>query len=109
MLIFVYVYLNNFNIWIFPFSTSSHIDDNKLRYIDVLKTAVAIQSVSAWPEKRGEIQRMVEWTADKLKALGTEIELVDIGVEHLPSGKTIPLPNVLFGALGKVSRYLEIF
>lgn len=77
------------------------IDENKLKYIDVLKTAVAIQSVSAWPEKRGEIQRMMEWTADKLKALGTEIEMVDIGKQTLPNGKSIPLPNVIFGTLGK--------
>lgn len=45
---------------------------------------------------------MVEWTAEKLKDLGSEIEFVDIGEQILPGGKTIPLPNVLFGTLGKV-------
>jgi len=76
------------------------VDKNKSQYIDALKTAVAIQSVSAWPDKRNEIQRMVEWTADKLRSLGTDIELVDIGKQHLPNGKLIPLPNVIFGTLG---------
>ncbi|XP_073847644.1 cytosolic non-specific dipeptidase 2 [Musca autumnalis] len=79
----------------------SFVDENKDKYIDVLKTAVAIQSVSAWPDKRGEIQRMVEWTADKLKALGAEVELADIGEQELVGGKKIPLPNVILADLGK--------
>ncbi|XP_013109891.2 cytosolic non-specific dipeptidase [Stomoxys calcitrans] len=79
----------------------SFIDENKSKYIDVLKTAVAIQSVSAWPDKRAEIQHMVEWTAEKLKALGTEIEFADIGEQQLADGKKIPLPNVILGDLGK--------
>ncbi|XP_005177133.1 cytosolic non-specific dipeptidase [Musca domestica] len=79
----------------------SFVEENKAKYIDVLKTAVAIQSVSAWPDKRGEIQRMVEWTADKLKALGAEIELADIGQQTLVGGKKIPLPNVILADLGK--------
>lgn len=42
---------------------------------------------------------MVEWTAKKLEALGTETELKDIGDQTLPDGSTIPLPPVLFGSL----------
>ncbi|XP_061386537.1 cytosolic non-specific dipeptidase-like [Musca vetustissima] len=79
----------------------SFVDENKSKYIDVLKTAVAIQSVSAWPDKRGEIQRMMEWTADKLKALGAEVELADIGEQELVDGKKIPLPKVILADLGK--------
>lgn len=45
---------------------------------------------------------MVEWTADKLKALGAEIELADIGQQTLVNGNRIPLPNVILGDLGKV-------
>ncbi|XP_061386530.1 cytosolic non-specific dipeptidase-like [Musca vetustissima] len=77
------------------------VDENKSNYIDVLKTAVAIQSVSAWAHKRDETQRMVEWTAEKLIALGAEVELVDIGEEELPGGQKIPLPNVILAELGK--------
>lgn len=66
-----------------------------------MKTACGIQSVSAWPDKRGEIDQMVDWTAEKLKALGTEIELADVGKQTLPSGQVIPLPKVLLGTLGK--------
>lgn len=43
---------------------------------------------------------MVEWTAEKLKTLGTTVEFRDVGIQELPDGKKIPLPPVLFGTLG---------
>lgn len=79
-----------------------HIDQNKARYIDVLKEAVAIKSVSAWPETRQDIVRMVDWTADKLKALGGTVELADVGDQELHDGRKIKLPPVLLGTLGNV-------
>lgn len=81
---------------------NSHVDANKARYIETLKEAVAIKSVSAWPDSRPDVQKMVEWTAAKLKALGTEIELADLGTQTLPDGKTLPLPKAILGILGKV-------
>jgi len=62
---------------------------------------VRIQSVSAWPKNRGEIDRVVEWTAYRLRTLSSEIELVDVGQQILPSGQIIHLPKVLLGTLGK--------
>ncbi|KAH8361679.1 hypothetical protein KR084_011451, partial [Drosophila pseudotakahashii] len=84
-----------------PQSPFSFVDSKKGDYIEALKTVVGIQSVSAWADKRGEIDRMVNWTADRLKALGAEIELADVGQQTLPSGQIIPLPKVLLGTLGK--------
>lgn len=66
---------------------------------------MAIRSVSAWPETRDEIQKMIEWTKRKLEALGTSIELVDIGNQTLSDGKVIKLPNVILGQLGNVSVF----
>lgn len=40
---------------------------------------------------------MVEWTAEKLRKLGVEVSLRDVGQQTLPDGKKIPLPPVLFG------------
>ncbi|XP_046809913.1 cytosolic non-specific dipeptidase-like isoform X3 [Lucilia cuprina] len=80
------------------------IDDNKSKYIDALRTAVAIQSVSVWPEKREEVNRMVRWTEDKLKELGAETRLADIGKETLANGEEIPLPKVLLATIGKDSK-----
>lgn len=61
----------------------SYVDKHKEEYIKTLEEAVAIQSVSACPEKRGETIRMVNWTADRLKKLGASLELCDIGNEVL--------------------------
>ncbi|XP_037822686.1 cytosolic non-specific dipeptidase-like [Lucilia sericata] len=77
------------------------IDDHKSKYIDALRTAVAIPSVSVWPEKREEVERMVRWTEDKLKELGAETRLADIGKETLANGEEIPLPKVLLATIGK--------
>lgn len=48
-----------------------------------LATWVAIQSVSAWPEKRGEIRRMMEVAAADIQQLGGSVELVDIGKQKV--------------------------
>ncbi|KAK3886228.1 hypothetical protein Pcinc_009610 [Petrolisthes cinctipes] len=78
-----------------------YIDDNKTRFIDVLREAVAIKSVSAWPETRGEITRQMEWAKAKLEALGAQCSLKDIGTQTMPDGQKIGLPPVLLGQLGK--------
>ncbi|XP_046413726.1 cytosolic non-specific dipeptidase isoform X1 [Neodiprion fabricii] len=78
----------------------SHIDAHKSDYIEALREAVAIKSVSAWPDKRNDIVRMMEWAEKKLKELGSTTELVDIGKQTLPDGKQIPLPPILLGDLG---------
>lgn len=47
---------------------------------------------------------MVNWTAEKLKALGASIELADVGTQTLPDGRVLPLPKVILAKLGKVSK-----
>lgn len=76
------------------------IDKNKAKYIDNLAKAVAIKSVSAAPEHRPEITKMMHWMGDELKALGAAIEYVDIGSQTMPDGTVLPLPPVLMGELG---------
>jgi len=76
------------------------IDDNKEKYIQNLSKAVAIKSVSAWPETRDEIGKMMKWMGDELKGLGSDIEYVDIGSQTLPDGTVLKLPPVLMGELG---------
>lgn len=65
--------------------------------------SVAIKSVSAWPDSRPDLFRMVEWTAEKLKTLGVKVELADVGFETLPDGRKLALPKVILGDLGNVS------
>ncbi|XP_023028441.1 cytosolic non-specific dipeptidase 2 [Leptinotarsa decemlineata] len=77
-----------------------YVEDNKQKFIENLKEAVAIESVSAWAHKRGEIRKMVEHTAKQLKKLGLTTDIRDIGSQTLPDGTTLPLPPVLFATLG---------
>lgn len=79
----------------------SYIDDHSQEYVDRLAEAVAIQSVSSWPDKRGEVIKMVEKVADDLKKLGATIELADIGKQTLTDGTELPLPPVILGHLGE--------
>lgn len=78
----------------------SYIDDHKTEYINNLREAVAIKSVSAWPDHRDEIIKMMKWAETRLKDLGVTTELADIGKQTLLDGSEIPLPPVLLGTLG---------
>lgn len=80
----------------------SHIDANKIKYIDALREAVAIKSVSAWPAYRPDLSKMVHWTADKLKELGATVELADVGLETIYDGCPLALPEIILGSLGSV-------
>ena len=42
-----------------------------------------MQSVSAWPEKRGEIKKMMEMAAKDIERLGGTVEMVDIGKQKV--------------------------
>lgn len=46
---------------------------------------------------------MVDWTAAKLKALGAQVELAELGEQTLHDGTKIQLPKAILGQLGNVS------
>ncbi|NWJ00881.1 CNDP2 dipeptidase, partial [Crypturellus undulatus] len=77
-----------------------YIDDHQDLYVERLAQWVAIQSVSAWPEKRAEIRHMMEVAAKDIERLGGTTQLVDLGQQQLPDGSEIPLPPILLGKLG---------
>ncbi|XP_037908084.1 cytosolic non-specific dipeptidase-like [Hermetia illucens] len=77
-----------------------YIEIHKEIYIENLRAACEIKSVSATPELREEIDKMVNWMALKLRERGAFVELADIGFETLPSGEKIPLPKVILATLG---------
>ena len=61
-------------------------DAHKNVYIDNLAAAVEIKSVSAWPECRPEIVKMVKWMGSELEKCGATIEYCDVGMQDLPDG-----------------------
>ncbi|KAF5295503.1 hypothetical protein FQR65_LT10491 [Abscondita terminalis] len=80
------------------------IDENRSTYIKNLAEAVAIRSISGQESRRKETCAMVDWTAERLRALGFEVFLNDIGTQTLPNGHSIPLPPVLQATLGRDPR-----
>ena len=76
------------------------IDEQKQEWIRLLSEAVAIKSVSAWPDTRDEVFRMVHWFADLLQAQGAVLEVVDNGSQTLPDSRVLPLPPIILGSLG---------
>jgi len=48
------------------------INTNRDRYITELKTYLAIPSISALPEHKGDVRRAAEWTRDELTRVGLE-------------------------------------
>lgn len=77
-----------------------HIEANKSSYLEMLKEAVAIPSVSAWPDHRQHVITMANWMADRLMQLGVAVNMCDIGSQTLPDGRKLPLPPLVFGQLG---------
>ncbi|XP_076450715.1 cytosolic non-specific dipeptidase-like [Babylonia areolata] len=77
-----------------------HIDEKQEYYVDRLREAVAVKSVSAWPETRPEIRRMVEWVKELLEKVGAKCSLEELGEQTLPDGSKLELPPVLTGQLG---------
>jgi len=76
------------------------IDEHKEEYIKNLGDAIEIKSVSAWPNVRDEIVKMVESVGDMVKAMGGSVEYCDVGMQTLPDGSKLKLPPVLMGHLG---------
>ncbi len=55
-----------------------YIHTNRDRFVEELKTYLAIPSVSALPEHAGDIRRCAEWTAEEMRRIGLEhVRLID--------------------------------
>ncbi|OXA59701.1 Cytosolic non-specific dipeptidase [Folsomia candida] len=77
-----------------------YIDDNENRFVQNLREAVGIQSISSWPTARIECYRMVQFAADRLKDLGFELELRKVGSKPLKGADEVALPPVILGTRG---------
>lgn len=80
-----------------------HVDSKAELWIEKLREAVAIDSVSAEPARRPRCVDMMEWTKLEMEKLGITCALHDIGMQNHPSGTEVPLPPILTGVLGSDS------
>jgi acetylornithine deacetylase/succinyl-diaminopimelate desuccinylase-like protein len=56
------------------------INVNRDRYIDEMKRYLAIPSISALPEHKGDVRKCAEWTADEMRRIG----LQNVRLEETP-------------------------
>lgn len=75
------------------------VDDLSDSFIERLRKAVAIPSISADEARRPDVVRMGEWLAAELTALGAEVELRPLGKQ--PHKEHLDLPPVLVGRYGR--------
>ena len=47
------------------------INVNRDRYIDEMKRYLAIPSISALPEHKGDVRKCAEWTADEMRRISS--------------------------------------
>lgn len=77
------LYYIKINFWLYFNYFIRYVEDNKTKFVETLSQAVAIKSISADSELRNEVYKMMQWALVKLKALGAEVELCDIGQQVL--------------------------
>ncbi|KAH6697386.1 glutamate carboxypeptidase [Plectosphaerella plurivora] len=74
------------------------VDADADHFIERLRKAVAIPSISAEPARRPDVVRMGEFLADELKALGASVELRPLGEQ--PGKPGLELPPVVLARYG---------
>merc|ERR1711977_154407 len=74
------------------------VDDLSDHFIERLRKAVAIPSISADEERRPDVVRMGQFLADELKALGAEVEQRPLGPQ--PGKEHLELPPVVIARYG---------
>lgn len=80
-----------------PFA--AYIEQNQSKWIDRLRTAVAIPSISADPAHRPDCVAMVHWLQAECESLGIQTQLVPLG-NHFVGDQELTLPPVILGTLG---------
>lgn len=78
-------------------------------FIERLRKAVAIPSISAEDARRPDVVRMGHWLADELKSLGADVELRPLGKQ--PHKEHLDLPPVVVARYGndKAKRTILVY
>ncbi|KAM8966718.1 beta-Ala-His dipeptidase-like [Pelodytes ibericus] len=78
----------------------SHIDLHQDEFVQNLKDWLAVPSDSSDPDLREEVTRMMDISAERIRALGATVELINMGFEKLHDGRSIPFPPAILAELG---------
>ena len=70
------------------------IQTHRDRYVDELKTWLAIPSISALPEHAGDVRRAAEWAADEMRRVGLQnVRLIDTPGNPVVYGEWLGAPG----------------
>jgi len=70
------------------------IQTHRDRYVDELKTWLAIPSISALPEHAGDVRRAAEWAADEMRRVGLQnVRLIDTPGNPMVYGEWLGAPG----------------
>src|SRR5262245_7326454 len=77
-----------------------YINVNRDRYLEELKTLLAIPSISALPQHAGDVKRCAEWCADEMRRIGLQnVRLIDTAGNPVVYGDWLGAegkPTILF-------------
>lgn len=79
----------------------AEVDKNERHFIERLRQAIAIPSVSGDPAHRKDVFNMAEFLVKELKALGADVETRDLGKQDWQgTGQILDLPPAVLATLG---------
>eukprot|EP00049_Salpingoeca_infusionum_P000171 m.37775 g.37775 ORF g.37775 m.37775 type:complete len:483 (-) comp10131_c0_seq1:2280-3728(-) len=81
----------------------AYIDEHKAEYIERLREAVAIDSVSGEAPRRPQVIKMGHWLKDWIEKLGGSVEMRELGKQTMVTDTgsvEVDLPPVVFGQYG---------
>ncbi|KAI8090397.1 hypothetical protein BDF21DRAFT_411171 [Thamnidium elegans] len=76
-----------------------YVDKHQNDFVERLRKAVAIPSVSGDPAHRPDVFKMAEWLVEELKSLGAEVETRDLGKQDW-HGTELDLPPIVLATVG---------
>ncbi|KAG2185787.1 hypothetical protein INT43_002224 [Umbelopsis isabellina] len=77
-----------------------YVDQHQTDFIDRLRKAVEIPSVSSEAARRPDVVRMAEFLVSELKNLGASVETRDVGIQKMHDGSSLNLPPVVLATYG---------
>ncbi|KAG0872739.1 hypothetical protein G6F16_004980 [Rhizopus arrhizus] len=76
-----------------------YVEKHQNDFVERLRKAVAIPSVSGDPSYRPDVFRMADFLVDELKALGANVETRDLGKQNW-HGTSLDLPPIVLATVG---------
>ncbi|KAH7882913.1 hypothetical protein F5I97DRAFT_146483 [Phlebopus sp. FC_14] len=83
-----------------PANFLEYVGSNAGCFIERLRQAVGIQSISGDARRRQDVLAMSNWLNEQLNSLGVDTKLVDLGTQVL-QGQTLQLPPAILGRVGE--------